>query len=197
MTKTHSTRVSAPDITQPEVNDASSENFESNDAARVNPSGPRAVDRRSNKSGNNLLNCKNETHVATINVRTLRHQGKTDELAYAFNKANLDILGVVDHKLVHDEVTQTKNLEKCTLITSSAWRNSNGASSGGVGLLVSKTTESALAGIIPFNERIIIAHFNGNPMTTVIVHYSPTEGAPSLTKWPIPSECPSSCWATA
>ena len=42
---------------------------------------------------------------------------------------------------------------------------------------MNKTTESALAEIKSYNERIIIAHFNGNPMTTVIVHYSPTEGS--------------------
>ena len=38
-------------------------------------------------------------------------------------------------------------------------------------------TESALAEIKKYNERIIIAHFNGNPGTTIIVHYSPTEGS--------------------
>ena len=176
MTKTNSTRVSAPAITQPEVNDASSEYIETNDAAPENPSGPCVADRRSNKSGNKLLSCKNETNVATLNVRSLRNQGKIDELAYAFSKAKLNILGIVDHKIVHEEETQTKKLDKCTLITSSAWRNSKGASSGGVGILVSRTIESALADIKPFNERIIIAHFNGNPATTVIVHYSPTEG---------------------
>ena len=89
----------------------------------------------------------------------------------------MNILGIVDHKLVHDDdEIQTEQLNKCTLITSSAWRNANSPSSGGVGLLVSKTTESALAEIKSYNERIIIAHLNGNPMTTIIVHYSPTEG---------------------
>ena len=57
------------------------------------------------------------------------------------------------------------------------WQNANGASSGGVGLLLSKTTESALTEIKSYNERMIIAHFNGNPLTTVIVHYSPTKGS--------------------
>ena len=132
---------------------------------------------RNDKSGNNnLLSCKNVTNVATHNVRSLRNQGKSDELAFAFNKANLNILGIVDHKLVHEEETLTKKLDKCPLITSSAWRNSNGASNGGVGLLLNKTTESALADIKSFNEGILTAHFNGNPTTTVIVHYSPTEG---------------------
>ena len=59
---------------------------------------------RNKKSGNNnLLSCKNITNVATHNVRSLHNQGKSDELAFAFNKANLNILGIVDHKLVHEE----------------------------------------------------------------------------------------------
>ena len=180
MTKTYSTRVSAPAITQPEVDNACSGVISSgtNDAAQCTSPETCVANRKSNKSGNqnNLLSCKNVTKVATQNVRTLRHQGKRDELACAFNKANLNILGIVDHKLVHSEEIKTEDRNKCTLITSSAWRNSNGAASGGVGLLMSKTTESALAEVKSFNERIIIAHFNGNPTTTVIVHYSPTEG---------------------
>lgn len=184
MTKTYSTRVQAPAITQPEVDNACSgvNSAGTNDAAQCNSSENCVADRKNNKSSNQknkikLLSCKNVTKVATQNVRSLRNQGKRDELAYAFNKANLNILGIVDHKLVHSEEIKTEDRNKCTLITSSAWRNSNGASSGGVGLLVSKTTESALADVKPFNERIIIAHFNGNPTTTVIVHYSPTEGS--------------------
>ena len=36
--------------------------------------------------------------------------------------------------------------------------------------------KKALTNIVPFDKQIIIAHFNGNPATTVIVHYSPVEG---------------------
>ena len=157
MTKTYNTRVQAPAITQPEVNDACSQNLVTNDAACVNPSGPCLAECRNDKSGNNnLLSCKNVTNVATHNVRSLR---KDWWISFAFNKANLNILGIVDHNLVHEEETLTKKLDKCKLITSSAWRNSNGASNGGVGLLLNKTTESALADIKSFNGRILIAHF--------------------------------------
>ena len=31
--------------------------------------------------------------------------------------------------------------------------------------------------IIKWTERIMIVHFNGNPLTTVIIHYSPYEGS--------------------
>ena len=177
MTKSYSTRVPAPAITQPDINDACS--VRTNDVMHENPTGSCMANSKINKSGNKLLNCKKEINIATHNIRTLKHQGKTEELAYAFNNANLNILGIVDHKLIHSEETQTKQLDGCTLITSSAWRNASGAANGGVGIVVSRTTKSALADVKPFNERIIIAHFNGNPATTVIVHYSPTEGSDS------------------
>ena len=81
------------------------------------------VNSKRNKSGNqnNLLSCKNVTKVAAQNVRSLFHQSKRDELACAFNKANLNILGIVDHKLVHDEKTKTQYLNNCALVTTSAW----------------------------------------------------------------------------
>ena len=182
MTKIYCTRVSAPAITQPEVDDACSggQSTRTHDAVLANPQGTGAANGKNNKSGkqHKLLSCKDEIIVATHNVRSIRNQGKREELANAFNAAKLNILGIIDHKLVHeDDNIQTEQLDNCTLITSSAWRNANGASCGGVGLLVSRTTESALSEIESFNERIIIAHFNGNPATTVIVHYSPTEGS--------------------
>ena len=90
----------------------------------------------------------------------------------------MSILGIADHKLEHtDGNFQTEQHDKCTLITSSAWRNSNYASCGGVGLLISNNVESSLCDVEPINERILCAHFNGNPATSVIVHYAPTEGS--------------------
>ena len=135
-------------------------------------------DRKNNGTGNKLMSCKHETLVATHNVRTIRSKHKREELANAFNLNNINILGIVDHKIVHnDDTILTEELNNCTLITSSAWRNANNSASGGVGLLVNKLTEKALISVDPFNERIMCAHFSGNPSTTVIVHYAPTEGS--------------------
>ena len=105
MTKSYSTRVPAPAITQPDINNACS--VRTNDVMHVNPTGPCMANGKINKSGNKLLNCKKEINIATHNIRTLKHQGKTEELAYAFNNANLNILGIVDHKLIHSEEIQT------------------------------------------------------------------------------------------
>ena len=89
----------------------------------------------------------------------------------------LNIVGLVDHKLVHDEPVETTEHENCVLITSSAWRNRAGAAVGGIGFAINKNTASALADTKRINERILVANFSGNPATTIIIHYSPTEGS--------------------
>ena len=45
-----------------------------------------------------------------------------------------------------------------------------------VGLLINRNAEQALAEIKPINERIVVAVFNGNPNTTIVVNYAPIEG---------------------
>ena len=48
-----------------------------------------------------------------------------------FNGCNLNILSITDHKIVHKEKIQ--KCDKCILITTTAWINSNVAASGGIG----------------------------------------------------------------
>ena len=86
-----------------------------------------------------------------MNVRTIRLQNKRNELAELTRKNNINILGIVDHKICHEEKIKYEKYEKLTLITTSAWRNSNNASSGGVSILIdnnSELIENALAEII-------------------------------------------------
>ena len=111
-----------------------------------------------------------------MNVRTIRLQNKRNELAELTRKNNINILGIVDLKFCHEEKIK---YEKLTLITTSAWRNRNNESSGGVGILIDNHSENALAEIIKWNNRILIVNFNGNPKTTIIVQYSPCEGSPN------------------
>lgn len=42
---------------------------------------------------------------------------------------------------------------------------------------MSKSAKRALAEIRPVNKRVLVVTFSGNPMTTVIVNYAPTEGS--------------------
>ena len=150
-----------------------------NEGASSNPKGRETSENSKNK-GNKLLSCKNYIQIATLNVRTIRTPDKLLELTNNFNNCNLSILGIIDHKIVHeDDPVLTQQLDNCTLITSSAWRNSNGAASGGVGLLVSKKVEQALSDVSPVNNRILMTIFNGNPNTTIVINYAPTEGSES------------------
>ena len=43
--------------------------------------------------------------------------------------------------------------------------------------MIDKSIESALSAVKPVSKRILIAEFNGNPGTTIIVHYAPVEGS--------------------
>ena len=135
------------------------------------------ADRRKVKG---FLNCKTNKQVGTLNTRTIKDEGKRLELVNIFKQLNLSILAISDHKIVHKkEDGQIKywKLEGCTLITTSAWRNGAGAAVGGVGVLLDRQAEKSLAEVQSINERILTVHFNGNPNTTVISNYSPTEGS--------------------
>ena len=139
-------------------------------------------DRRANPA--QLVSCRHFTNVAVMNVRTIRLQNKQLELANNFNNMSTDILGIVDHKIVHAEEIETHQIENTTLITSSAWRTTSGAALGGVGLMLTRSAESALAKVEKCTPRIIVAHFSSGTATrastdtTIIVNYAPVEGSP-------------------
>ena len=71
-------------------------------------------------------------------------------------------------------VTKEQTYGKWKMITCSAWKNSVNASTGGIGMLVSSTAYNALGSVEKISPRIMVATFNGNPQTTVICCYSPT-----------------------
>ena len=94
-----------------------------------------------------------------------------------FNKLNLHILGVSDYKIIHKDAIAVQKSENCSLIASSAWRNTNNATYGGVGILIDSKTEKALSEIKLLTKRIIMAKLNGNPAITMIVNYAPNKGS--------------------
>jgi hypothetical protein len=73
-----------------------------------------------------------------------------------------------------DEIDYTKVSEDYTLVTSSATRNTIGAAIGGVGLLMNYHTMKCLTSVKKYSHRIMSASFTGNPATTIISCYSPT-----------------------
>ena len=143
-----------------------------------NPKGRSTQDGK--RARGNMLNCKKYSNIATLNTRTIRLENKQIELANRCREHSIAIMGIVDHKIVHSDEDLNeivyKEVEDRLLITSSAWRTESNAASGGVGLMISKSAADNLAEVRIWNERIIIANFNGNPALTIIVNYSPVEG---------------------
>ena len=111
-----------------------------------------------------------------MNVRSIRLKNKRQELAHNCHTQFTSILGVIDHRIVHKEEVLFEQIDQRKLVTTSAWRSENNASLGGVGLMIDRNAENHLAQIKPITNRILVAHFTGNPALTIIIHYSPVEG---------------------
>ena len=176
-TTKRSTRVKAPTNIRPKSIEHSI--IYSNDESSLpNPQGRSEIDvNRKTVNKEKFLKCKKDLLVSTINVRTLRNQHKQKELAYLFKRTGIAVLGIQDHKIVHEEKVRSEEIHGCVLITTSAWRNRRNAAVGGGGLMINNSTSNVLTDVGSFNERMIIVHFNGNPKVTLIVQYSPTEGS--------------------
>ena len=109
------------------------------------------------------------TYIATFNARTLRTENKRKELFHFFDSQSITILGVIDHRIVHNESDDDivyNQVNSSLFITSSAWRNDVNAAVGGVGIMINKRASNVLSEVTKWNERIIIATFDGNPKTT-------------------------------
>ena len=59
-------------------------------------------------------------------------------------------------------------------MTASSWKNKSNSSIGGIGLHLNPSATKYLINVEKISPRIITANFNGNPITTVISRYSPT-----------------------
>ena len=131
---TRNTRVEVPD-------NALSDNLVlqnnlTDDEAILNLTGQRVSDRAKRKG---ILHCKKYTFIGKLNVRTIKESTKRLELVNNFKKSKVNILGINDHKIVHeDELVKIEHINGCTLISSSVWRTSNGAAQGGVGILIDR-----------------------------------------------------------
>ena len=62
-------------------------------------------------------------------------------------------------------------------MTQSAWRNASGAAVGGVGVLLSPFARKVLVSVWYVSPRIMKVTLNGNPQTTILVTYAPTNVA--------------------
>ena len=131
------------------------------------------------KKSMGIVSCRRDTSVGTLNVRTIRESFKRLELAALFVKSQISVLGVQEHRIVHDEeeIKTEKHQKGVHLVTSSAWRNRCQAATGGVGFMLSSEAYKAVSLIKSYSKRILLVSFDGNPRLTVITVYSPTEAA--------------------
>ena len=77
-----------------------------------------------------LVKYKNEVVLATLNVRTIREESKSKELVTQLAAKGIDIMGIQEHCIVHDEEARYRTIEGQFLITSTAWENKQQASCG-------------------------------------------------------------------
>ena len=112
-----------------------------------------------------------------MNVRTIREEHKQLELKYNFEIYDLDILGIQEHRIMHDETVKYNTIEYSTLITTSAWKNDQGSSIGGIGIMLNKRSINSLCEVISHSEKILISTFHVNPATSIIIIYSPTNSS--------------------
>ena len=116
--------------------------------------------------------------MGTFNACTVREEARLEELAHCAEERGVEILGIQENRRVHtDDRIVYRRVGRCTLITASAWRNEAQAATGGVGLMLSPQARKALRRVYHHTDRILTAEFSGNPVTSVIVVYSPTNVA--------------------
>ncbi|XP_066922611.1 craniofacial development protein 2-like [Clytia hemisphaerica] len=128
-----------------------------------------------NVPNDSLIKCKKSVWLSTFNTRTLRDT-QIYELVASAEQLKQEIIFIQEHRYLHEEspIKEHDLGKQWKLITSSAWKNSVNASTGGIGLLLSPLAYKSLKSIESITKRILIATFHGNPQTTIINCYSPT-----------------------
>ena len=121
-----------------------------------------------------VLRPRKTVRFSTFNARTLREDWRLEEALSCMSKFSVDILGVQEHRRVSNDKITFFRSNGYQLVTVSAWRNTQQAATGGVGLILSKKAVCCLCKVEAVSKRILKATFAGNPKTTVIVAYSPT-----------------------
>ena len=144
--------------------------------------------RRAAATTRKIMRCKHPLLLSTFNVRTLNVMDtvsngnvevfKTEELCYKLKQIGGEITGIQETRLKHEK--DRKNMVNSysasfgyTLYTVSAWENESNAATGGLGIVMGKTSHELLIGVERISDRIMKADFRGNPAMTIIVAYAP------------------------
>ena len=117
---------------------------------------------------------KKTTIFGTINVQTLNKEGKISELIASAITTRQDVISIQEHRVIHNDLIKEEVFGKWRLLTCSAWKNTVNAANGGIGMLLRVDIYNTLSSIAKISPRIMTATFQGNPQTTIITCYSPT-----------------------
>ena len=123
---------------------------------------------------NKLLKAKKTIIFGTINVQTLNKEGKISELIASAITTIQGIISIQEHRVIHNDLIKEEVFGKWRLLTCSAWKNTVNAANGGIGILFREDIYNTLSSIENISPRIMTATFQGNPQTTIITCYSPT-----------------------
>ena len=94
-----------------------------------------------------ILRPKKTTKIATFNIRTGKDNWRICELIHHMEAHDISIIGLQEHRRVHEEEIKYENIDGHLLVTSSAWRNSSQAAVGGVWFIMKKSAEKALCDV--------------------------------------------------
>ena len=89
-------------------------------------------------------------------------------------KHNISIIGLQEHRRVHEEEIKYGIIDGHLLVKSSSWRSSSQAATGGFGFLMNRKAEKALCNVTSVTSRILKATFAGDPKVTLVTAYFPT-----------------------
>lgn len=175
MTSLNSSRVKAPAFPAPQPSLVS---LETDELSSPNSPEREDCDRIEFGTKNHkpkLLVCKRPSIFSTLNARSLSLLSRKQELLSCFSKYNVDVLSLQEHRIFHQDVEfKHINLGKNKLVTTSAWKNTQGTTVGGIGILLSSRASDNLLSLTKVSKRIVVAEFNSSPKTTFISCYSPT-----------------------
>lgn len=172
MSRLHSTRVKAPAPPRPSKPNVVPATMY--DELVRNPDGRISSDLDKDDLERRFIRRMTPFNISTFNVRTINHVSKKEELLHHALQYNIDVICLQEHRTHHPEVLMQEKTGAYLLVTASAEKNTINATVRGVGFLLSPRAQKACHNINKINERIVVLTLLGNPQTTVICCYSPT-----------------------
>ena len=120
-----------------------------------------------------LQKSKSTIQIAAFNIRTLSRIGQQPELIASAIDHKIDIIWILEHRYLHSEDIKYYDTDNgWTFVSASVWKNAVNA--GIEGILIGSRALKSQNNIEKIQLRMMVATFNGNPSSTIISCYSPT-----------------------